>query len=178
MPSSPFLLFHSHLVELSLAVVLSGLYIPTPVLYPGRMEIVTTFGGDLLRASLKGIHHVIASDLDLSLIPSFHLVLALLPLGALVQSGKLHPGAAEVLSRQHALESYRKILGRAHPKMALIIHDLDHMAAPHDYTAFGEGTEGEEVPLYPDWGDLGMEQLFDLDTLWPMLNDLQGHGIH
>jgi hypothetical protein len=161
------------LVEISLAMALSGLYIPMPVLYTARMEIVTTFGGDLLRAALTGIHHVIESNLDLSLIPSFHLVLALLPLGALVQSGKLHPGAPEVLDRQEALRSYRKILGRAHPKMALIIQDLDEMAAPHDYTTFGKNADDGTVPLYSEW-DLGMEQLFDLDSLWPMLNEYQG----
>jgi hypothetical protein len=140
------------------------------------MEIVTTFGGELLHASLAGIHHVIDSDLDLSLIPSFHLVLALLPLGALVQSGKLHPGAEDVINRKPALDRYRRVLSRSHPRMALMVQDLDEMAPPHDYTTFHKDHVDEGQPVYPEW-DLGLEQLFDLDSLWPMLNEFSGGGV-
>lgn len=154
-------------------MVLSGAHIPTPVAYSARMDIVKTFGGALLRAALSGIHHVLESDLDLSLIPSFHLVLSLLPLGGLVQSGKLHPDAEEVISRQETLVRYRVVLGQAHPKLRLIIEDLDSMGAPHDYTAYRDGAEYENG-AYGEW-DVGLDQLFDLETLWPMLGDWPAH---
>lgn len=170
MSSTPFLLFHSYLIEASLAVVLSGTYIPTPIVYSARMEIVTTFGGELLHASLSGIRHVLESNMDLSLIPSFHLVLALLPLGALVQSGKLHPLAQDVVGRQEILDRYRGTLSRAHPKLKLIIEDLDSMGPPHDYTTYASNNEDHLPGTYADW-DLGMDQLFDLESLWPMLGE-------
>lgn len=171
--STPFLLFHSYLVEAALAMVLSGTYIPLPIAYPARMEIVTTFGAELLHASLNGIHHAIQSDMDLSLIPSFHLVLALLPLGALVQSGKLHPGNEDVIGRRDILDRYRRALGKAHPKLKLIIEDLDNMSPPHDYTTYVEKSDAPDTHApgaYAEW-DLGFDQLFDLDSLWPMLGD-------
>jgi hypothetical protein len=155
-------------------MVLSGTYIPFPVVYSARMEIVTTFGGELLRTSLSWINHILESNMDLSLIPSFHLVLALLPLGALVQSGKLHPGNREVLDRQDILIRYRRTLSKAHPKLKLIIEDLDSMSPPHDYTTYAVNDEDHVPGAYAEW-DLGMDQLFDLDSLWPMLGEWPVH---
>jgi hypothetical protein len=155
-------------------MVLSGTSIPTPILYSARMEIVTTFGGALLRASLGGIQHVLDSDIDLSLIPSFHLVLALLPLAALVQSGKLHPDLEEVTNRHETLERYRRVLSRAHPKLKLLIEDLDGMCPPHDYTTYHNAQVERTAEPYGEW-DVGLDQLFDLETLWPMLGDWPAH---
>lgn len=175
MSSTPFLLYHSYLVEEAVAMVLSGTYIPTPILYTARMDLITTFGGPLLEASLIGIQHVLDSDLDLSLVPSFHLVLGLLPLAALVQSGKLHPGAEDVLSRHDTLVQYRRILSRAHPRMKMLIEDLDGMGPPHDYTLYAhpeaENVAGGYAGGYGEW-DVGLDQLFDFESLWPMINDL------
>jgi hypothetical protein len=154
--STPFLIFHSYVIEEAVAMVLSGTYIPIPVLYSGRMDIVTTFGGALLRASLDGIQHVLDSDLDLSLIPSFHLVLALLPLAALVQSGKLHPGAEEVTSRHETLVRYRR--------------------APHDYTHYATAEADHMGGGYGEW-DVGLDQLFDFESLWPMMADWPAHDL-
>jgi len=173
-PSTPFLIFHSYLVEESLAMVLSGTSIPTPILYSSRIELVTTFGGALLSASMNGIQHVLDSDIDLSLVPSFHLVLALLPLAALVQSGKLHPDAEEVTSRHETLVQYRRVLSRAHPKLKLLIEDLDGMCPPHDYTSYHDAQNVHQAEPYGEW-DVGLDQLFDLETLWPMLGDWPAH---
>jgi hypothetical protein len=140
------------------------------------MDIVTTFGGALLRASLDGIQHVLDSDLDLSLIPSFHLVLALLPLAALVQSGKLHPGAEEVTSRHETLVRYRRVLSRAHPRLKLLIEDLDNMSAPHDYTHYATAEADHMGGGYGEW-DVGLDQLFDFESLWPMMADWPAHDL-
>lgn len=157
----------------------SGIYIPTPIAIPDRMAIVTAYGGRLLHSSLRLIDHVLASDFDLSLVPSFHLILALLPLGALVQSGKLHPKDSEVTSRQTKLEDYKRALGSAHPKLSLIIQDVDNMDPPHDYSQYaGSRREAElELPeaVIPGW-DMGFDQLFDVDALWPIMNDWANPG--
>jgi hypothetical protein len=155
-------------------MVLSGTFIATPILYPSRMEVVTTFGGALLTSALKGIQHVLDSDIDLSLIPSFHMVLALLPLAALVQSGKLHPDAGEVTDRHDTLVRYRRVLSQAHPRMKLLIEDLDSMSPPHDYTTYLDAQVENEAGPYGEW-DVGLDQLFNLETLWPMLGDWPAH---
>ena len=155
-------------------MVLSGTFVPTPILYTSRMELVTTFGGALLSASLNGIQHVLESDIDLSLVPSFHLILALLPLAALVQSGKLHPDAEEVINRHETLVRYRGVLSKAHPKLKLLIEDLDSMSAPHDYTSYHDAQNVRPAEPYGEW-DVGLDQLFDLETLWPMLGDWPAH---
>jgi hypothetical protein len=155
-------------------MILSGTFVPTPIVYSSRMELVTTFGGSLLRVSLDGIQHVLDSDLDLSLVPSFHLVLALLPLAALVQSGKLHPDSEDVTGRHETLVRYRRVLSGAHPKLKLLIEDLDSMSAPHDYTSYYDAQVERPVEPYGEW-DVGLDQLFDLETLWPMLGDWSAH---
>lgn len=169
--SSAYLIFHSHLVEGLLALTLSGVYIPTPLAILDRMEIVTFFGGNLLHSSLRLIDHVLSSDLDLSLVPSFHLVLSLLPLGALIQSGKLHPDSEDVIARQSRLEEYKRILARSHPKLGLIIQDIDNMEPPHDYSQWVRDVDAARADaMAPAW-DLGFDQLFDIEALWPLLGD-------
>lgn len=137
------------------------------------MEIVTLFGGSLLQASLRLINHVLISHIDLALVPSFHLVLALIPLGALIQSGKLAPELEEVTSRQNKLDAYKLVLGRAHPKISLIINDIDNMEPPHDYGRYKRHIESEladEGGLAPGW-EFGFDQLFDMDALWPLMGE-------
>jgi hypothetical protein len=150
-------------------MVLSGTYIPTPIVYPKRQAIVTTFGGALLQASLSSIEHILDSDLDVSQLPSFHVILALLPLGALVQSGKLHPDSDEVVRRQSTLDKYRVVLGFAHPKLKRIIEDLDNMEPPNEYESYrGDIVDNNTISRYPGW-NLEPEQLFDLHCLWPTM---------
>ena len=100
------------------------------------MDIVTTYGCELLRSSLSAIQHVVDSDLDLSLVPSFHVILGLLPLCALVQSGKLHPEAQNVIDRENIADRYRHLMARVHPEIALMIRDLDSTSPPLDYADY------------------------------------------
>lgn len=131
------------------------------------------FGGSLLHASLRLIDHVLASHMDLALVPSFHLVLALVPLAALIQSGKLAPDKEEVTSRHDRLVAYKSVLSRAHPKISMIIHDIDNMEPPHDYSHYARHNEfepGEVGGLASGW-DLGIDQMFDIDALWPLMGE-------
>lgn len=137
------------------------------------MTIVTAYGGQLLHSSLRLIDHILTSKLDLSLVPSFHLILALLPLGALVQSGKLHPMAEEVTSRQNKIDQYKAVLSHAHPKLGLIVQDVDNMDPPHDYSQWASKRDedtGLPEAVIPGW-DLGFDQLFDMEALWPLMGD-------
>lgn len=137
------------------------------------MEIVMFFGGSLLEASLRLIDHVLATHFDLALVPSFHLVLALFPLASLIQSGKLAPETDDVTSRHDRLVAYKSVLSRAHPKVSLIIHDIDNMEPPHDYSHYGRQDDfesGQVGGLAPGW-DLGFDQLFDMDALWPLMGE-------
>jgi hypothetical protein len=137
------------------------------------MEIVMFFGGSLMKSSLSLIDHVLTSHIDLALVPSFHLILALVPLAALIQSGKLNPEQEEVTSRQDKVNAYKIVLGHAHPKVSLLIHDIDNMEPPHDYSRYARHneTEANEAGGMAAGWDFGFDQLFDVDALWPLMGD-------
>lgn len=134
------------------------------------MEIVTNFGGQLLFSSLRLIHHVLSSQIDLALVPSFHMLLALIPLAALIQSGKLNPAEDAVISRENQLTEYKLVLGRTHPKLGLLVQDIDNMEPPHDYSRFRKEALNPLDDVAPGW-DLGFDQFFDMDALWPLMNE-------
>lgn len=142
------------------------------------MEIVKYFGGPLLHSSLRLIDHVLASHLDLALVPSFHMLLALVPLTALIQSGKLAPDQEEVTSRQARLDAYKGVLRRAHPKLSLMITDIDNMEPPHDYSRYAQNDESGagEFGVAPAW-DFGFDQLFDIDALWPLMGEWSNNAV-
>jgi hypothetical protein len=180
--TAPFLLMFSYLLEFTLALVLhseASNMLPTPILSEHRHTSLPMSGAAMTRAGRDCITCVVERAIDLSLLPSFYLLLACLPYGLCIQSGKVEKGVVKQGISPESnksspgtrgpveLAAYRRKLEQAHPEARHYLDLMDLSDSPERYI------EARKYAMEQANNELfSVDDLFDWNSLLPLFGDV------